>query len=95
MGSFFSRLLAAVAKLDAAKIKQFMDAAGVLIAIFGGGTGASETGNLENLQLSDEDNSNVSTISQKLSAHGAPQAQFDIGKLIAFVKLMRSLFGAQ
>lgn len=89
-----SKILAALAKLDREQIKQFMQVITVFISLFGGSAPAlaGGSGNLESVNLTDEDNKNVEKITQTLSEDGT-QAAFDISKLIAFARLMRSLFG--
>lgn len=97
-----SKILALLATLNVAKIREFMAHVVALLALF---NAQVEAGGLEAVQLTVEDNKNIEMITQKLSAdtpkgadagaEGAAmtQAAFDIGKLLAFVKLMRTLFG--
>lgn len=91
-----SNLLKLLAALNGPKIKEFFSLVTALLALFGGLVpvpGASGGANLENVQLSEEDNKNVAIITEKLTADsgGTTQAAFDIGKLMSFIKLMRAL----
>lgn len=103
-----SKLLALLAKLDGPKILQLLNAFSVLLSVLGGVVPApagGAGGNLESVALTDEDNANIEKISQALSAcppaeggasgtSGAiTQQAFDIQKIIALVRLLRSLLG--
>lgn len=100
-----SKILALLATLNSAKIREFIQIVTSLLALF---NQPVETGGLETVQLSADDQKNFAAITEKLSADcpsGAKSADagaegvamvqqaFDIGKLLAFIKLMRALFG--
>ena len=91
-----SKILALLAKLDLAKLKDAMAAIGVIINLFGSVAPVQpgSAGNLETVQLSDEDNVNIQKITQTLSMDSGTQAAFDLQKLLRFVAILRGMFGA-
>ena len=91
-----SKILALLAKLDVAKLKDAMAAISVIINLFGAiaPVAPASAGNLENVQLSEEDEVNVLKITQALSSDAGTQAAFDLQKLLRFVAILRGMFGA-
>jgi hypothetical protein len=91
-----SKILALLAKLDVQKLKDAMAAISVIVNLFGAiaPVQPGSAGNLETVQLSDEDNANVEKITQALSEESGTQAAFDLQKLLRFVAILRGMFGA-
>lgn len=86
-----SKLLALLAKLNSPELLKALEGIRTLISIFSAVVPApapvASGGNLEQVQLSEEDQRNVECITQKLSAPGT-QGAFDVSQLSAFAKLI-------